>query len=382
MQSVNPVLPKAGFAVERLLPPRQAIVAFFARVTISPPQIELVSLDEALGRVLAEPIVADDDYPNGRARRWTASRCARERRRASSKLSARFAWARRPPGSIAGQSACRIPTGGVLPAGADAVVPIEDVRVRRNALIVDAPVATGANVVERGADMRRGEIVLAARRRIRAPQIGVLATLGVTEVPVYRRPVVAVFSSGDELVDTRVTPAARSDSRFESLRDRGVAASDGRHAAPLSDAARRSARVRIGARDALGGVRRRRVTRRLFGRRARSLAARGGRDRRSRRRRPRTSREAGKADALRRRRRQADYRIAGKSDVGVADARGGCRADRRSARRCADRRTDASGAPRGTRTQPRRLDVVRSGGAHRMMEEFLWRIHFPCARFR
>ena len=64
MQSVNPVLPRAGFAVERLLPPRQAIVAFFSRVTISPPQVELVSLDEALGRVLAEPIAADDDYPN------------------------------------------------------------------------------------------------------------------------------------------------------------------------------------------------------------------------------------------------------------------------------------------------------------------------------
>ena len=64
MQSVNPVLPERDLRVERLLPPRQAIVAFFARVTIAPPRIERVALDEALGRVLAEPIVADDDYPN------------------------------------------------------------------------------------------------------------------------------------------------------------------------------------------------------------------------------------------------------------------------------------------------------------------------------
>ncbi|MGA7247714.1 MAG: hypothetical protein WBW89_08145, partial [Candidatus Cybelea sp.] len=64
MQSVNPVLPGTGFAAERLLPPRQAIVAFFARVTIAAPAIERVPLDDAPGRVLAGPIVADDDYPN------------------------------------------------------------------------------------------------------------------------------------------------------------------------------------------------------------------------------------------------------------------------------------------------------------------------------
>ena len=63
MQSVNPVLPETGFAVERLLPPRQAVVAFLSRVAIPPPASELVPLTEALGRVLAEPIAADEDYP-------------------------------------------------------------------------------------------------------------------------------------------------------------------------------------------------------------------------------------------------------------------------------------------------------------------------------
>src|SRR5579862_959555 len=63
MQSVNPVLPGEGFAVERLLPPRQAIVAYFSRVAIGPTPVEYVSLDDALGRVLAESIAADEDYP-------------------------------------------------------------------------------------------------------------------------------------------------------------------------------------------------------------------------------------------------------------------------------------------------------------------------------
>ena len=64
MQSANAVLPERGFAAERLLPPHQALVAFFARVAIGPPSIERVALEASLGRVLATPIDADDDYPN------------------------------------------------------------------------------------------------------------------------------------------------------------------------------------------------------------------------------------------------------------------------------------------------------------------------------
>ena len=66
MQSVNPVLPGEGFAVERLLPPRQAIVAFFSRAALQTTPVEHVSLDAALGRVLAESIAADQEYPAAR----------------------------------------------------------------------------------------------------------------------------------------------------------------------------------------------------------------------------------------------------------------------------------------------------------------------------
>ncbi|MFY9883648.1 MAG: molybdopterin molybdotransferase MoeA [Candidatus Cybelea sp.] len=206
MQSVNPVLPGTGFAAERLLPPRQAIVAFFARVTIAAPAIERVPLDDAPGRVLAEPIVADDDYPNApRSLMDGFALCAQA-------LPGEFEivdavrmgeGARR---EIDARSAVPIPTGGVLPEGADAVVPIEDARVGERTLVVETPIARGENVAQRGADMCRGETVLAAHTRIRAPEVGVLATLGVTSVPVYRRPVIAVFSSGDELVDPAVSP--------------------------------------------------------------------------------------------------------------------------------------------------------------------------------
>lgn len=207
MRSVNPVLPRTGFVAERLLPPRQAIVAFFARVTVAPPQTELIALDEALGRVLAEPIAADQEYPNAHRSAMDGFALRACETPGAFEIADEVRMGKAPAASIATRSACRIPTGGVLPQGTDSVVPIEEARVAQNRVVVDAAVTTGENVVERGADMQRGEIVLQAKRRIRAPQIGLLATLGVTAVPVYRRPVVAVFSSGDELVDPSRTPS-------------------------------------------------------------------------------------------------------------------------------------------------------------------------------
>jgi molybdopterin molybdotransferase len=206
MQSANAVLPAGGFADESLLAPHQAIVAFFARANLAGPTIERVPVDDALGRVLAQPILADDDYPN-------AERSAMDG----------FALdARSTPGrfGIAGivqmgavletaiepSSAVRIPTGGVLPPGANAVIPFEDASVENGELVVRNRLDIGFNVIEQGADMHRGEQLIEGGRRIGPPQIGVLTTLGVTAVPVYRRPVVAVLSSGDELVEPSTHP--------------------------------------------------------------------------------------------------------------------------------------------------------------------------------
>jgi molybdenum cofactor synthesis domain-containing protein len=206
MQSVNPVLPGTGFAVERLFPPRQAIVAFFSRVAIAAPSIERVALDDAPGRVLAEPIVADDDYPNARRSLMDGFALRAQASPGEFEIVDDVRMGEGARRSMSARSAMRIPTGGVLPEGADAVVPIEEARVGERRLVVETPIVPGGNVAQRGADMRRGETVLAAHKRIQAPEVGVLATLGVTSVPVYRRPVIAVFSSGDELVDPALSP--------------------------------------------------------------------------------------------------------------------------------------------------------------------------------
>jgi molybdopterin molybdotransferase len=95
--------------------------------------------------------------------------------------------------------AMAIATGGVVPAGADAVVPIELVVERDNDVSVPHPVQAGANVRPRGGDVGEGDLVAEAGSRLRAAQLGALAAAGVAEVSVSRRPRVAVLATGTEL---------------------------------------------------------------------------------------------------------------------------------------------------------------------------------------
>lgn len=117
---------------------------------------------------------------------------------------------------VAGTTA-RIMTGAPLPAGADAVVMVEDTdstwRSQPDApapvqVAVYQPVSQGANVRPIGESFRIGQTVLTAQTRIDAPHIGVLAALGYAQVPVLAQPHVAIFTSGDELVEVDQTPAS------------------------------------------------------------------------------------------------------------------------------------------------------------------------------
>jgi len=205
-QSVNPVLPTVGFVPERLLAPQQAIVAFFARARLRPPETEMVTLDDAFGRVLAQSAVAGEDYPNGARSLMDGFAVQSQFVPGDLEIVAGVVMGAATTIALAPAMAMPIPTGGLLPPGADAVVPIEDVRVDGNRLRVEALIEPGLNVAQCGADMRRGETIVKPGRRIRAGEAGVLATLGVTNVLVYHRPTIAVLSSGDELVEPHMQP--------------------------------------------------------------------------------------------------------------------------------------------------------------------------------
>ncbi|MDI6631579.1 MAG: molybdopterin molybdotransferase MoeA, partial [Thermoanaerobacteraceae bacterium] len=113
---------------------------------------------------------------------------------------------RAPDGPLLPGEAWRIPTGGMLPEGADAVVMVEHTEEAGDAVAVLRPVAPEENVVRRGDDVRAGQVVLQAGKRLRPHDIGLLAACGVTRVPVRRRPVVGIIGTGDEVVAAEAVP--------------------------------------------------------------------------------------------------------------------------------------------------------------------------------
>lgn len=103
-------------------------------------------------------------------------------------------------------TAVRILTGGVLPAGADCVVMMEEVELSGEVVTVPGGLKPGQNFHALGADLRAGERVLPAGGRLGAAEIGLAAALGLAELAVGRRPRVALLSTGDELVEVGKTP--------------------------------------------------------------------------------------------------------------------------------------------------------------------------------
>lgn len=179
----------------------QAIVrAVGARHRLS---VESVSVNAAAGRVLAEPVIAAIDLPgfDNSAMDGFAVRAADLGAATSGGLrlaDEQFAGIDREL-VLAPGTAIRITTGAPLPEGADTVVIKENASVADGRVTVTATTAAGANIRRRGEDLRRGELALAAATRLLPAQASLAAALGLAEVPVFARPRVAVFSSGDEL---------------------------------------------------------------------------------------------------------------------------------------------------------------------------------------
>lgn len=191
-----------------------------------PLSAEMTTLERAGGRVLAEPVCAGEDLPGfDRSTVDGYAVIARESFGAQEGLPAVFEYAgeilmgRAAPAIKRGQCFL-IHTGGMLPAGADAVIMLEDTETLENQVHAFRQVAPGENVIRKGEDLRRGEEALAPGTLLRAPEIGLLASLGIGEVKVYRKPVMGLLSSGDELVPymtAALPPGKIRDSNTPSL---------------------------------------------------------------------------------------------------------------------------------------------------------------------
>jgi molybdopterin molybdotransferase len=180
-----------------LLAFEEALHLVLARV--QPLAAERVALDEAAGRVLAEDAVAAVDLPPFPSSAMDGFALRAADTPGTLPIVARIAAGRPAPRPLEPGEAMAIATGGVVPEGADSVVPIEVVVETDNDLKVPDQVAQGANVRPRGGDVRSGEPVVLAGTRLGPPQIGALAAAGIARPLCAVRPRVAVLTTGTEL---------------------------------------------------------------------------------------------------------------------------------------------------------------------------------------
>lgn len=179
--------------------------------TVSPvTACECLPLRDALHRVLAAPITAAVDVPayTNSAMDGYAVRAEDVVEIGASLQLIGDSFAGHPFTDRVNSGECvRIMTGAVLPDGADAIVIQEDTRVDGDTIYFDEPPHPGKHVRYAGEDLARGQVVLDAGRYVTAADLGLLASVGIAEVSVYRRPQVAFFSTGDELVGVGTPPA-------------------------------------------------------------------------------------------------------------------------------------------------------------------------------
>ena len=189
---------------------RERILSHF-----QPVATENLALTECANRVLAQDAVATTDLPHfdNSSMDGFALRVADVVNAATSPLSLRVV-ADIPAGisptvSLAQGEAARIMTGAQVPDGADAVVPVEDTDFNNRdagsaapqSVVIGRSVKRGENIRPRGMDIHAGEVVLGKGRKLKPQDLGLLAMLGYSNIPVHQKARVALFSSGDELLE-------------------------------------------------------------------------------------------------------------------------------------------------------------------------------------
>ncbi|MBF8260125.1 MAG: Molybdopterin molybdenumtransferase [Actinobacteria bacterium] len=170
---------------------------------VSPLGVERVPLDAAAGRTLAGEVRAPGDLPPWDNSAMDGYAVRSEDCRGEAVLPIAGYQTAGGPDAAAVPKGCavRIMTGSPVPGGCDAVVPFEEAEERDGSIRVPAPVRPRQHIRFRGEDVREGAQVLSDGTVLRPPQVSLLASFGRAMVPVYRKPRVAVLSTGDELVE-------------------------------------------------------------------------------------------------------------------------------------------------------------------------------------
>lgn len=185
---------------------REVIARFLTPVSAT----ERVHVRAALGRVLATDVISPLDVPAHDNSAMDGYAVRHADLASEGEVTLRIvgtAFAGAPyAGSLGAGEAVRIMTGGVVPPGADTIVMQEHVKAAENRVTIGGGHRKGQNLRKAGEDLRKGAAALARGQRLRPAEIGLIASLGIPEVTVYRKLRVAFFSTGDELVSIGTVP--------------------------------------------------------------------------------------------------------------------------------------------------------------------------------
>src|SRR6185436_20540678 len=202
---------------------------FRAAIDLAPRGIEQVPLDAALGRVLAADVTSPGDVPSfdrsnvdGYAVIAEDTFGASEEVPRLVQLADEIIHTAVVPATVTQRgTAVSIATGGMVPRGADAVVMIEHADIAGHELRVRRAVTAGSGVSFAGTDITAGETVLRRGQVLTSRDTGVLAAIGVATVDVWRKPIVAILSTGDEIIPPGqpMQPARIYDSNAQVLAD-------------------------------------------------------------------------------------------------------------------------------------------------------------------
>jgi molybdopterin molybdotransferase len=175
--------------------------------------VERLKIEECYGRILASDIISPEDLPafsrstvDGYAVNSSDTFGASESSPAYITVKYEVRMGVVPDFTVKSMESSAIPTGGMMPAGSDAVVMLEHAQIVSTDMIeVTRAAAPGENVIQKGEDIKRNEIIFHKGEKLRAQDIGALAGVGLKEVVVYKKPLVSVISTGDEIVPHDMT---------------------------------------------------------------------------------------------------------------------------------------------------------------------------------
>ena len=177
-------------------------------------EAEEIPLVEASGRVLASDIISDINLPgfdrstmDGFAVVAASTFGASGSSPAFLSVKGTVVMGEKPSFSISRGEAARISTGGMLPDGSDSVVMVEKTEpVDEHSIEILTSVPPGNDIIKKGEDYRKGDIIMPKGCRLRPQDVGLLAAFGCDPVSVYKRPIVGIISTGDEIVPVSSNP--------------------------------------------------------------------------------------------------------------------------------------------------------------------------------